>query len=182
MKSIAKDVGFLVPGIEYWIVDNPMGREFDEICERMKDQDVPPDTWELLLGHARHYAGALNGYVVFPKRDCPVGMGPRATGILEYVPVHGGITYATKDALGCVFGFDTAHHSSPHLPIAEPKWIKWQCEVMYEGIKLAGKVEPEYRKTRNNLRRAELVQPILDLIPEGEWSMGVMLNVLMGRL
>ena len=88
------------------------------------------------------YAGPrYNGYVCFPKRPTQE---TGYNGLLTYVPVHGGITYAEADDTGMVYGFDTMHDRSEQYPITDPKWIKAQCEVMARGVLLAAELEPEY--------------------------------------
>lgn len=201
LKSVAQEVGEIADGVEYWIVENSFGKELREAAELLEKHEgegedeirdmVDSAAEEMGLSSMvlrpsaflRSLIGALNGYVVFPRRHAPVRMGPRATGILEYVPVHGGITYAVKDSLGCVFGFDTAHHDSPGLPTHDKKFIQWQCRLMYEGLVIAGKIEDDYARAKgNNRRRADIVQPLLDLVPEQGYSLGVMLNILGGEL
>lgn len=85
--------------------------------------------------------GRLNGYLAFPQR--PVrerGYG----GILAYVPVHGGITFAREDEEGVCYGFDTGHFNSENYPINDTEWIKGQIRIMLKGIQKAAEVESEY--------------------------------------
>jgi len=122
--------------------------------------------------------------VAFPKRHAPrLKMG---TGnIVQYIPVHGGITYMEKDSVAAVWGFDTQHLSSEKEPIAEPEWVVANCWILYRGLKLAAKLWPEFRRA-GNMRRAELAQQLLDLVEEqplgDKLGFEAMLSVLTGRI
>jgi hypothetical protein len=124
--------------------------------------------------------GALNGYVAFDKRHAPLIA--RDEGILSYLPVHGGVTYAVKDSCACVYGFDTAHVISDHMPRTERPWIAWQCRVLYESILLAATLERRYLRAQTNSEKARILQPLLDLVPEEELGTGALLNILCREL
>ena len=125
------------------------------------------------------FPGSYNGYVVFPKR--PVKQ-REYEGILNYVPVHGGITYANYDKLGMVYGFDTNHYNSDNFPKEDFKWIKQQCEIMIEGILIASDVEKEYHKSKSNKEKTEYIQKVADINPTNDLGFGAMLNLLSGKL
>ena len=125
------------------------------------------------------FPGGYNGYVVFPKR--PVKQ-REYEGILNYVPVHGGITYANYDKLGMVYGFDTNHYNSDNFPKEDFKWIKQQCEIMIKGILKSSEVEKEYRKSKSNEEKAEYIQKVADINPTNDLGFGAMLNLLSGKL
>lgn len=129
-------------------------------------------------GMANGYGG-LNGYAVFPKR--PV-LESGYSGVLTYVPVHGGITYAEEDEIGMVYGFDTGHFDSDSKPRYDPAWIKKQLAVMIQGIRVAAEVEQEYLTTTDNEVKAQLCDRILKVQPEEWQNLGVMINVLFGQL
>ena len=77
--------------------------------------------------------GSLNGYVVFKKRPT---IETGYDGILTYVPVHGGITFACEQKDGTmVYGFDTLHFDSHEKPRTDKNWVKGQIKVMLAGIK-----------------------------------------------
>jgi hypothetical protein len=74
-------------------------------------EDKAGETWRdeggvqySIVRHERlnHYCGYCR-FIERPVRE--VGY----KGILTYVPVHGGITYANEDEDGMVYGFDCAH-------------------------------------------------------------------------
>jgi hypothetical protein len=107
---------------------------------------------------------ALNGYVAFPKRQAPSL--PRSTGnIVQYIPVHGGVTWARKDSFMAVWGFDTMHATSEREPRTDQDWIRANCWVLYRGLLLAAKLWPEFRRASQK-RRAELAEELLDLVGE----------------
>lgn len=120
-----------------------------------------------------------NGYIVFPKR--PVKE-KGYEGILSYVPVHGGITYANQDKLGMVYGFDVCHFNSDEIPKTDPKWVKEQCKIMLMGILKASEVEKKYKKVKSNEEKAEHIQKVADVNPTNNIGFGAMINLLSGKL
>jgi hypothetical protein len=157
IKDKSVEHGLLDDEHEYWIVPHPM---FDRGIGFLE------------VGY--------NGYVSFKSK--PVKE-PDYHGILTYVPVHGGITYAEHDELGSAYGFDTGHCDSGKFPIRDLSWIKGQCEIMLNGIRLAATLEDEYLLAEgDNEKRAEICQRILDLQPEQMKNFGVMINLLGGKL
>jgi hypothetical protein len=156
---------FEIEGHECWIVKNGAWDEFDKLRERF------PDFPFLEVGY--------NGYAVWKERPL---VEPGFYGVLAYVPVHGGITYAEHDELGTVYGFDTAHANSEGFPIRDIEWIKHEILMLILGVEMAAKIEPEYLAADgDNQRRAELVQPLIDLA-EGGLNFGTMLNLMSGEL
>ena len=120
-----------------------------------------------------------NGYVVFPKRPLKER---GCNGILSYVPVHGGITYANYDKLGMVYGFDVLHFNSDAFPKDDMTWTKNQCEIMVKGILKASEVEKIYRKGKSNEEKSEHIQKVADINPTNDIGFGAMLNLLSGKL
>ena len=122
----------------------------------------------------------LNGYVVFPKR--PVRE-LSYDGILTYVPVHGGITYAREYDGGMVYGFDTGHCDSHEFPINDKEWIKGQIKTMSLGILKASEVERNYLRCTTNQGKAKQAQAVQDVgAPEHRQNFGVNINLLSGKL
>ena len=81
-----------------------------------------------------------NGYVRMPKRLREESY----DGIVAWVNVHGGITYAKEDGLGImVYGFDTNHVFDDHT------WdiprVQVECRRMLIGLRLLEKYEKAYR-------------------------------------
>lgn len=155
IKALAIEV-CEIEGRECWIVPHPMRGNT----------------------HMRGLCG-LNGYAVYPKRPLrEQGYG----GVVTYVPVHGGITYAEEDALGMVYGFDTGHCDSDSFPLEDPDWIKEQLSYMIRGIAVAAEVEAEYLLASTNEEKAALCDRICKAQPEQWRNMGTMINLLCGRL
>lgn len=140
-------------------------------------------TFSITSCRGMHYCG----YVRFPER--PV-QELSYFGILTYVPVHGGITYAEmSDDKNMVYGFDCGHvndESNPNLKNIE--WLKTECELMAEAIKIAAKYEDEYLQTSDK-ERADVLQKYYDET-ESKFgrgfnptaNFGVMMNLLGGSL
>jgi hypothetical protein len=130
---------------------------------------------------------ALNGYVAFPKRHPP--RLPISTGhLVQYIPVHGGVTYATKDAFAAVWGFDTHHAGSEEVPRADPDWVKYQCHILYHGLEVAAKLWPRFRREQNQNKRAEMAQGLFDIDVAASGSLKdrigfeALLSLLAGRI
>jgi hypothetical protein len=121
----------------------------------------------------------LNGYVVFPKR---LTIETGYNGLLEYIPVHGGITFAHEYEDGMVYGFDTAHCDSEEKPRDNVEWIKGQIAIMTKGVKLAAELEPKYLLARTNEEKQPICQQIIELNPDDWKNFGVMINLLSGEL
>jgi hypothetical protein len=126
---------------------------------------------------------ALNGYVQFPQRPLKE---QDYNGILTYVPVHGGITFACEADDGTMwYGFDTLHYNSDKYPIDDINWIKDQIRIMAEAIIIASKVERAYLRAKTNeekLKAIEKVQSVSQDQSVDNWNFGIMLNLLSGEL
>lgn len=123
-----------------------------------------------------------NGYVVFSKR--PVRERDYE-GILTYVPVHGGITYAEANGrTGMVYGFDTAHADSNEYPTKDKKWIKKQLGIMIKGILKAAEVELNYLTGFSEKEKAKYAQMVQDVNPNAKerYNFGVGINLLSGQI
>lgn len=171
-------------GYDYLILKSPLMLEYEKLTPEQKK-----------LYPKSLLACGYNGYIYFKKK--PVKE-PGYNGILNYVPVHGGITFAEPRTIfkivgdkkelvasrGMAYGFDTAHSHSGKFPISDVDWIKKEIAIMLKGIQLASKLEDEYLLAEgDNQKRAEIVQPILDLHSEGEeLPFGALLNLLGGQL
>jgi hypothetical protein len=108
---------------------------------------------------------ALNGYVAFPKRRAP-RIPQNSTGnIVQYIPVHGGVTWACKDSFMAVWGFDTIHAGSELQPRTDRDWIRANCWVLYRGLLLAEKLWPEFRRASQS-GRADIADQLLALVEE----------------
>jgi len=125
-------------------------------------------------------SGGLNGYVVFSKK--PV-LEEDSGGILAYVPVHWGITYAEHDKkIGSVYGFDTSHCDSEQFPIRHIDWIESQIKIMLKGILKAKQVERKYLRCLTNKGKGKYVNQVSNVCPKQWQNMGTMLHMLSGKL
>jgi len=123
----------------------------------------------------------FNGYVVFPRRPVKE-KGYR--GILTYVPVHGGITYAKPYKRGIVYGFDTGHFDSDKYPIGDENWIKKQIKIMIVGILKAKEVEDFYLWAElADYAKERYAKEVLDTLGDPTYSnFGVDINRLFGQV
>lgn len=166
MRSFADEI-FELDEHECWVIKSPAWEELDRVAEVMPDM-----AQALQVGYC--------GYAVFKPR--PV-VEPGMKGIITYVPVHGGITFMVEDQSGAVYGFDTCHYNSSNFPNRDKNWIKWQIQVMIEGIKLAAQLEPEYLAADlDNSRKAEIIDRLRALVPEEELNFMTILNALSSEL
>lgn len=136
---------------ELWISYSPLR------AEALRIREMP----ELKIAASIMDPDALNGYVWFPKRHAPA-LPVDTHGIVKYIPVHGGVTYACKDATGVVYGFDTGHFNSEKLPRTDPDWMRYQCHVLYMGLEVAAELWPEYRRAGFE-RRKELASKVFEV-------------------
>jgi hypothetical protein len=136
--------------------------------------NIATDTWDvddmrfyLVHTNGGHYCG----YVRFTERFMQE---ERYSGILTYVPVHGGITLAEEDDNGMIYGFDCAHLNDDHNPNTwSIPWLKAECEKMGLAIKVAKEFEADYLSSDDNEHRAK----ILDSYREKLVSMGIEYNL-----
>jgi len=142
---------------------------------------------DLVFSIVKHSSmGHYCGYVRFPKR--PVrekGYG----GILTYVPVHGGITYAKQSEDGSmVYGFDCAHagDSIEKWPIEK---VEKETEKMAVAIEIAKKYEKRYLRNYTAKGKAKVIDEFHKELAEKHGitfklqdNFGAMLNILAGDL
>ncbi|HEY1897029.1 MAG TPA: hypothetical protein VGG62_12180 [Terracidiphilus sp.] len=129
---------------------------------------------------------ALNGYVAFPKRHAP-RMPITTGGIVKYIPVHGGATWACKDATAAVWGFDTMHAGSENVERTNQDWIRYQCHVLHHGLEIAEELWPKFKRA-TQAQRAEMAQQLfdIDVAASGRTTdrlgFEAMLGILFGRI
>ena len=146
------------------------------------------ETWEkdgvtLFIVKYGHYCG----YCRFAER--PVKE-QEYSGFLDYVPVHGGITYAVQDEGGMVYGFDCAHHLDAGDPKCSDKvWLRAECEKMAAGIRAAAIFEDRYLSAMTNEAKAKIIDEYHEHMErecEARFDLrdnfGAMLNLLSGSL
>lgn len=97
----------------------------------------------------------FNGYCRF-KRKPVYERG--YDGILNYVPVHGGITFALHQFGVSTYGFDTAHAGDDENPLCKNiEWVEHQALVMAESVRIAALYERDYLKFNDRYARAEVI-------------------------
>ena len=145
--------------------------------------------WEedgLTLSILRMKRGHLCGYVRFPSRPVrEIGY----KGILAFVPVHGGITYASEEDDGSmVYGFDCSHAGdwSPH-DTSGKNWTEGEAETetrnMASGIRHAIPFEARYLLAANGEERASVLDEYTEthgISFDVSDSFGAMIGVLGG--
>jgi len=127
--------------------------------------------------------GRYCGYVRFPAKPVKEDS---YHGILSYVPVHGGITYARLDNGGMEYGFDCAHSGDEDdSNTRNIDWLKNQCQKLADGIMLAAKYEDRYLlASGDNEKRADIIDEFTEKLGGLDMrnNFGAMLNVLSGQL
>lgn len=112
--------------------------------------------YSIVLTSMGHYCG----YAKFTERPTKE---TGYDGILTYVPIHGGITYAQSDEDGFEYGFDCAHAGDETCTeLRDIEWLTQECERMALAIQVAAKHETEYLFADTNERKAEIIQEYLD--------------------
>lgn len=116
---------------------------------RFEDLDVK---WEIVSRNG-HY----NGYVTFKRRSMEQS---GYDGILTYVPVHGGITYAGGSAqdYSYTYGFDCAHADDDKDPrLRDLDFLRSECYKMAKAIIIASRYECSYELRTSQRVRAGII-------------------------
>lgn len=144
------------------------------------DDPIPPvDQWPAIEQY--------NGYCRF-KRKPVYERG--YNGLLSYVPVHGGITYANHELGVSTYGFDTAHANDESNPLVRNlEWLEYQCVVMTESIRIAARFEPDYLKFKSSHAKVYVIDRFHKAINKAVGAkfdltnnFGAMINAITGRL
>ncbi len=100
-----------------------------------------------------HYCG----YCRFSKRFVKE---QSYNGILTYVPVHGGITYAEHWTNGSmVYGFDCGHsRDDKNEYLKSIDCLKNECERMAKQIRIIKKYENSYLKATTNKKKSKIIE------------------------
>jgi hypothetical protein len=154
-------------------------------------EDSAVETWErdvATFSISRHERlGHFCGYVRFPRR--PVSE-PGYDGLLVYVPVHGGLTYASEADDGTmVYGFDCNHADDDHDPkTRDMEWLRAECHRMATAISIAAGYEEEYLLARDNTAKAAVIEAYHERLKAEQIdftltdNLGAMISVLTGEL
>lgn len=127
------------------------------------------------------------GYARFPEDPLPRTSG--YDGIAEYVPVHGGITYAECEDGEMVYGFDCAHAGDEHdARFQDVEWLLGECDSMARAIKVAAQFEARFEDA-DDADKAEIGEEYLACLSrdhgfsyeDGDLSMGYHIRRLFGH-
>jgi hypothetical protein len=122
----------------------------------------------------------LCGYVAIHKSKIPKEWrGWYDADGLQYLDVHGGITYAEVEGQYCIFGLDCAHYGDDENPdMCCPDYVMALVEKMEEQLLAYSKVIKKWRRASTK-KRIEMLEEI-----RGESSkslgMGAMIDMLGG--
>lgn len=163
-------------GLRFFLCESPVWKESEGIKREQ------PKLYAELRSLSQF--GRFNGYVRFPK--LPV-VAPGIHGILDYVPVHGGITYCQEWWDGSVtYGFDTAHAWSMEMPeiVNDVDWMMQETESMGRAIQIAARFEHYYLQAdEDNERKARVLDRMGKFLPVYPFDkMHIMLNLMRGEL
>jgi len=136
--------------------------------------------------------GNLQGYARFNRRP----LYERSYhGIVTYVPAPGGITFAQQYTGGIfsgtfVYGYDTAHILMDGVQYKDVSWHVLRVEYMVDCIKIARRLERQYRDAWKQDDRIRVIQEFArrcELIGHGKKyeitdNYGLMMNLLSGRI
>lgn len=134
----------------------------------------------------RKRAQNYNGYAIFSKRP----LRDRGyKGFAQYVPVHGGITYAHVYRGGeFVYGFDTGHIFDDDNPLAKDvKWAKEETQRMVTAIQTAKSFERKYRLAKTRIGKLTVIDSYRSLLRHHRVSQLLenntlaLMNVLFGK-
>lgn len=157
----------------------------------MKYLEYPENEAVLIEGNrsvVKQSSGHYCGYCRLPKIVAESGY----RGFLNYVPVHGGITYAktSKFTDQMIYGFDCAHiGDETNLWWHDARAVLEEAQKMSIAIKIATAFEPFYLFTESNRVRAfviDLYHRVLHRFWNIEFSVqdnfGTMINLLSRKL
>jgi len=167
-----------IAGQKYWILKGMLWKQEDERNAKL-ERRYPADIRRILKEQAD--SCGYNGYIKFDKR--PVRE-RGYNGIMAYVPVHGGITYAHEERDGSItYGFDTAHIGQEKIPVRDLKWIRKEIRNMRAGILRAKKVEAKYMRCVSKKGKAKYAAHVYTLKrPAGKLGFSAMINLLTGEI
>ena len=132
-------------------------------------------------------SGHLCGYCTFPSRPVKEG---KYSGLLTYVPVHGGITWAQEEKDGSfTYGFDCAHVGDELVEQHQNvQWVLTHAKAMARFIEIAVSFEERYLEATDDSQKASVIDSYHDACRKlgGEFELhdnfGAMINVLFGNL
>lgn len=109
--------------------------------------------------------GHFCGYVAIPAKELPAGWGGNYNAdCLQYLKVHGGITYASVEGEYFVFGFDCAHAGDDENDnLQDPKYVMLLTKQMEQQLRLLAEriLNGEFRKY-GRAQKAKILDEIRD--------------------
>lgn len=128
--------------------------------------------------------GHYCGYVRFRRNPFGRGTGVHYDGFRNYIPVHGGITYAKKDSKGYVYGFDCARAGDDERPeLKDLERLTKHTEKFCNMLLLAKNYELRYNRLRSKKRKAKIIDEYREKVGVSEdLGFGDMLNLLCGDI
>lgn len=117
----------------------------------------------LVVIRVNGYTNHLCGYVDFAKSEIPSAWhGQYSADALQYLAIHGGLTYAETVGDRAVFGFDCAHSGDDEQhDLRDPEFVMKLTRQMKQQLLDYAAVIDEWRAVGRE-RRAEMMQAIVD--------------------
>lgn len=137
-------------------------------------------TYSILNCRGSHYCG----YVRLKKRLVKYES-PHYNGIYSYIPVHGGITFASEDEQGVIYGFDCAHSGDEKDPKTKDiDWLKKQCVILGEALLISNKYRVRYIRALTNKTKGKVLDEFRAQFPDKDegFNFGMAINLLGGQL
>jgi hypothetical protein len=130
----------------------------------------------------RHPWGHLCGYVTMRKEDVPrEWWGNYDADGLQYLAVHGGLTYAREHDDAVVFGFDCDHAGDERRPeLRDPQYVLGLTKQMGDQLRQYAAVITEWRQATAE-RRAEMLDAIrASACIDARLGLGALIEMLTG--
>ena len=123
----------------------------------------------------------LCGYCSIPKNEIPgEWQGDYDADALQYLKIHGGITYCHVDGEMVVFGFDCAHAGDEgRLDLKDPKIVLEHAITMEKMIRAYAARIDEWRSASKE-KRCEIIDEINKMSTETDLGFGAMIDLLCG--
>lgn len=150
-------------------------------------KDWVKDSVSLCILRNEHM-GHFCGYATFSMRPT-IEQG--YDGILTYVPVHGGITYARRDEDGTfTYGFDCSHCNDEEDPrCRDLDWLTRETEKFVIAIPVAVAYESRYLAAEDSKAKAQVIDQMHEELERDHEirfdvkdNFGATLKLLSGRL
>jgi len=137
---------------------------------------------KVVLRTTKRLPGHYCGYVAFPKKSVPPEWhGNHDADGLQYLNIHGGLTYASVEGDWVIFGFDCAHAGDDKKPkLQKINHVMKLTKQMESQLKEYLKVLVEWRKASRK-KRIEMMDVIRAKGKmESAQGLGIMIGLLSG--